>query len=94
MKRTLLTIAAIGAQAMVLPCLAADIGALKAPPVAAPAPVFRWSGCYAGGHLGGGWGEKEVAAPGIAPGSPLPAIQVVSLEAGRSAVISNLAVTG
>ena len=68
MKRTLLTIAAIGAQAMVLPCLAADIGAVKAPPIAAPAPVFSWSGCYAGGHLGGGWGEKEVAAPGIAPG--------------------------
>ena len=43
MKGTLLTIAAIGAQAMVLPCLAADIGAVKAPPVAAPAPVFSLS---------------------------------------------------
>ena len=33
-----------------------------APPAPAPAPVssFSWSGCYVGGHLGGGWGEKDL----------------------------------
>jgi outer membrane immunogenic protein len=29
------------------------------PPVAAPAPLFTWTGCYIGGHIGGGWGRKD-----------------------------------
>jgi outer membrane immunogenic protein len=28
------------------------------PPVVAPIPVFSWTGCYLGGHIGGGWGRK------------------------------------
>jgi outer membrane immunogenic protein len=28
------------------------------PPVVAPVPIFTWTGCYIGGHVGGGWGRK------------------------------------
>jgi outer membrane immunogenic protein len=24
-----------------------------------PPPVFSWTGCYVGGHIGGGWGRKD-----------------------------------
>jgi len=68
MRATLLTIATISAQTVALPCVAADLRVPKAPPLAAPPSVFSWSGCYLGGHLGGGWGENKVAAPTIAPG--------------------------
>src|SRR5579859_6354222 len=36
---------------------------VKAPPpaAAAPAPAFTWTGCYLGGHVGGGWGHKELS---------------------------------
>src|SRR5438105_2360238 len=40
----------------------ADIGprpVYKAPPAAAPIPIFSWTGCYIGGQLGGGWGHKD-----------------------------------
>lgn len=40
--------------------LGADLGSgvpLKAPP--AP-PPFTWTSCYAGGHIGGGWGQKDL----------------------------------
>jgi outer membrane immunogenic protein len=30
----------------------------KAPPMVA-APAFSWTGCYAGVHAGGGWGDKD-----------------------------------
>jgi outer membrane immunogenic protein len=38
---------------------AADLGqpVYKAPPPA-PAPVFSWTGCYVGGHVGWGWGHS------------------------------------
>jgi len=34
-------------------------------PVKAPiaAPVFSWSGCYLGGHVGAGWGHKDISEP-------------------------------
>jgi len=41
---------------------AADLGrpVYKAPPpVAAPVPVFSWTGCYIGAHVGWGWGKKD-----------------------------------
>ncbi len=50
---------------------AADLGvrpAYKAAPIAAPVPVFSWTGCYVGGHIGGGWGRETVSSPGLAPG--------------------------
>jgi hypothetical protein len=32
----------------------------KAPPLAAVVPPhFSWTGCYIGGHIGGGWGRME-----------------------------------
>jgi outer membrane immunogenic protein len=30
-------------------------------PAAAPA-YYNWTGCYVGGHVGGGWGRKDVAS--------------------------------
>jgi outer membrane immunogenic protein len=40
---------------------AADLGTrpvYKAPPIVAPVPLFSWTGCYIGGHIGGAWGQK------------------------------------
>jgi outer membrane immunogenic protein len=71
MKKILLASAAVGALILAHPSVAADVGTrvpVKAPPVVAPAPVFTWTGCYVGGHVGGGWGEKTVSAPALAPG--------------------------
>jgi len=53
------------------PAHAADLGRptyKAAPPVVAPMPVFSWTGCYIGGHIGGGWGRKTATAPELAPG--------------------------
>jgi opacity protein-like surface antigen len=63
MKKMLLAGAAIclpGLMGQAL--LAADmpINVDKAPP--AP-PIFNWTGCYLGGHLGGGWGSKDITDP-------------------------------
>jgi outer membrane immunogenic protein len=56
MRKLLLgTAAAVG---LVGPAVAADMAVLatKAPPVA---PLFEWTGCYAGGHTGYLWGSDE-----------------------------------
>ena len=42
------------------PVLAADM-AVKAPPP--PAPLSSWTGCYVGGNIGGGWGQKSLIDP-------------------------------
>jgi opacity protein-like surface antigen len=34
---------------------------VKALPV--PAAAFNWSGCYVGGHIGGGWGNRDFSDP-------------------------------
>src|SRR5919201_4921536 len=51
---------------------AADLGIrqpYRAPPVVPPIiPLYNWTGCHIGGHVGGGWGEKIVSAPALAPG--------------------------
>jgi opacity protein-like surface antigen len=68
MKRALLATAALSTVFIGNTCFAADLGArFRAPPVA-PVPLFTWTGCYIGGHLGGGWGEKTVSVPSLAPG--------------------------
>jgi outer membrane immunogenic protein len=48
------------------PAGAADLGTqpYKAPPVWAPVLLFTWSGCYIGGHVGGGWGRKDFSDTG------------------------------
>jgi outer membrane immunogenic protein len=38
--------------------LAADL-----PPFAAPVPVFSWTSCFLGAHVGGGWAQKEFTDP-------------------------------
>jgi len=42
----------------------------KAPAYVPPPlpPAFTWTGCYIGGHLGGGWGDKTVSVPSLLPG--------------------------
>jgi opacity protein-like surface antigen len=46
------------------PASAADLS-YKAPVKAEPAaaPVFSWTGCYVGGHVGGGWGTRDIFGP-------------------------------
>jgi outer membrane immunogenic protein len=43
------------------PANAADLRpAMRAPPpMAPPAPVFSWTGCYVGAHVGWGWGNAH-----------------------------------
>jgi outer membrane immunogenic protein len=83
----LATTCAIGVNAV--PALAADLPAkmpVKAP-VIAPAPYFSWTGCYVGGHVGGGWGRKEFTdefftpSSGVAPAS-FPAADTSGWVAG------------
>jgi outer membrane immunogenic protein len=47
---------------------AADMRVPYRPPAPPPPAYFSWTGCYIGGHLGGGWGEKTVSVPTLAPG--------------------------
>jgi outer membrane immunogenic protein len=40
---------------------AADLAVRKAPPrpLPPPVPIFSWTGCYIGGHIGGLWASKD-----------------------------------
>ena len=43
-------------------------------PVVAPVSSFSWTGCYVGGHVGGGWGQKDLtdfSEPLFGPASPV-----------------------
>jgi opacity protein-like surface antigen len=40
--------------------LGADMGVPIAIPPAVPPPHFIWTGCYAGGQAGGGFGQKDL----------------------------------
>lgn len=60
MKKLLL--AGVATVALVGAASAADLGArpvYKAAPVAPPVPVFSWTGCYVGAHVGWGWGRED-----------------------------------
>jgi outer membrane immunogenic protein len=50
-------------QCALIACSGADAADLpmKARPMLAP-PVYSWTGCYAGAHLGFGWARQEVTA--------------------------------
>src|SRR5947209_15104308 len=75
-----------------VPANAADLGTrpvYKAPPVIAPVPIFTWTGCYIGGHLGGGWGRKDVTDPDENFAPPGAMVQIDPsgfLEIGRAHV--------
>jgi outer membrane immunogenic protein len=62
MKKILLVGAATCWLGIPGPSLAADmpINVTKAPVLP---PVFSWTGCYLGGHVGGGWASKNVTDP-------------------------------
>jgi outer membrane immunogenic protein len=62
MKKLLLVGAAITAWGVAGATRAADmpIAVTKAPVLA---PVFDWTGCYLGGHVGGGWSHKDITDP-------------------------------
>src|SRR6516164_1025018 len=42
------------------PVLAADLPVV---PVVAAVPVFSWTSCYLGGHVGGGWSNESITDP-------------------------------
>jgi outer membrane immunogenic protein len=59
MKKQLLLSVAFGALVAVTPAMAADLP-VKAPVYKAPvAAVYNWTGCYAGGNIGYGWGRAS-----------------------------------
>jgi hypothetical protein len=65
------TVAFIGVAFLTIaPTLAADLGVhpiYRAPPPASYYPPhFSWTGCYIGGHIGGGWGRETVSIPDVA----------------------------
>jgi len=57
MKATLLASAALSLLTASAFAVDMQMPPLKAPPVP---PPFTWTGCYAGGQAGGGWGQKDV----------------------------------
>lgn len=61
MKQLLLASAATSLLTIGAPALAADWPV--APPPAAYIPVFTWTSCYAGGHVGGRSARKEITDP-------------------------------
>jgi outer membrane immunogenic protein len=64
MKKFLLAgVATVAIIAAAGPASAADLGmrpTYKATPIAAPVPVFSWTGCHVGAHAGWGWGRHNI----------------------------------
>jgi outer membrane immunogenic protein len=61
-KHIAIAVSAMVALAVAAPAIAADMPApvyRKAPPPAAVAPTYNWTGCYVGGQIGGLWVRKE-----------------------------------
>jgi len=60
MKKLLVAGVALAVFAMGSPASAADLSPLTSPaPIAGAAPIINWSGFYAGGHVGAGWGDSD-----------------------------------
>jgi len=78
MRGTMMKAIVLGAAAASLITVSA-FGADLGPPITVPAapPHFTWTGCYAGGQVGGGWGQKDltdtVGALSAATGFPFAA---------------------
>ena len=83
MRKILFAQVAALAVAMAGPAMAADM------PLAAAAPFaerFSWTGCYLGGHLGGGFGRKDMT-------DPVQLVQDSFLGAGQTAGITTVSPT-
>jgi outer membrane immunogenic protein len=59
MKNLVLGTVVLGAVLASGPVFAADMPLKAAPPVLPPIPAYSWTGCYIGGHIGGGFGRKD-----------------------------------
>ena len=75
MNKLLLASLALVAVGMTAPAKAADM------PVkyVAPAPVFTWTGCYVGAHVGYKWGQSKQTSDGIFGGVLVPQLVGVDL---------------
>ena len=62
MSKMLFAPAAVVALIMAGPAFAADLPSPAAAPIVLEQP-FSWTSCYAGGHVGGGWANKDFADP-------------------------------
>jgi opacity protein-like surface antigen len=83
MRKLLFAQVAALAVTMAGPAMAADM------PLAAAAPFaerFSWTGCYLGGHLGGGFGRKDMT-------DPVQLVQDSFLGAGSTAGITTVSPT-
>jgi outer membrane immunogenic protein len=60
MKKAIVVHAAALASALATPVIAADLPMKTEMPVA---PLFTWTGCYVGAHVGGGRGSKAMTDP-------------------------------
>src|SRR6516165_4425149 len=55
-------------------------------PIIAPAPIFSWTGCYVGGHVGFGWGRNHHTQTGSTAFSGVSGGTIVENGAARGAV--------
>jgi opacity protein-like surface antigen len=60
MRKLLLAHLAVLAMTAAGSAFAADMPITKAPPLV---QRFSWTGCYLGGHIGGGWAKKDITDP-------------------------------
>ncbi len=83
MKKVLLAGISAVAVAAIAPANAADLGrpVYRAQPayVPVPVPVYSWTGCCIGGHVGWGWGSETVSIPNLGETTGLPVLEGVSL---------------
>jgi outer membrane immunogenic protein len=84
MKKNLL-LTGVSALALVAGKSAANAADLRAPaykaPLPAPAPVFSWTGCYVGPHIGWGWSHKSISATAFGSGSDSSGHNTGSIDA-------------
>src|SRR5262249_32279203 len=60
---------------------AADLRpALKAPPPAVAPPVYSWTGCYVGAHVGWGWGRSDYTSSSFSHAGTLTRSASTSLD--------------
>ncbi len=80
-KIMLIGVGIAGAALMaIVPGNAADLGVRPAlQPATVPVRLFSWTGCYAGGNIGWGWGRETVSIPNLGETTGVPALAGVSL---------------